>query len=81
MAPSTAGEYSSNMYLPLFYKPDKKISVADVAEVFRYRYEGTQYCPETNNRDDIRTIATEEQTKTHILQTFKNADPDMCTIA
>ncbi|MDO5328781.1 MAG: C69 family dipeptidase [Coriobacteriia bacterium] len=72
MAPSTAGTYSTNMYLPLFYKPDRKITLSDVAEIFRYRYEDTEFCPETNGRDDIRVIATEEQTKTHILQTYKN---------
>lgn len=81
LAPSTAGTYSTNMYLPLFYKPDKKVSVADVADVFRYRYEGTKFDPDKNGRDDIRVIATEEQTKTHILQTYKNVAPDMCAVA
>lgn len=81
LSPSTIGKYETNMELPLFYKPDKKVSVADVAEVYRDRYEGTQYCPETANREDTRVIATEEQTKIHLLQTYKDAPANCCSIS
>ncbi|MDO5329749.1 MAG: C69 family dipeptidase [Coriobacteriia bacterium] len=81
MAPSTAGTYSTYAELPLFYKPDSKISVGQVAELLRNRFEGTQYCPETNPDDYIRVIATEEQTKTHILQTYRDVPPEIAAIS
>lgn len=81
LSSSTAGTYSTNMELPLFYKPDKKVSVADVAEVYRDRYEGTEYCPETMQREDTRVIATEEQTKIHLLQTYKDVPADICALS
>ncbi|MDO5328780.1 MAG: C69 family dipeptidase [Coriobacteriia bacterium] len=80
LCPNSTGPYSTNMDLPLFYKPEHKVSVSEVEELYRDRYEGTEYCPETTGREDTRVIATEEQTKIHLMQTYKDAPADICAV-
>ena len=42
LAPSQAGEYDTDTFYPLFYSPDEKVSVLDVMDIYRNRYEGTE---------------------------------------
>ena len=80
LAPSTAGEYNTKTKYPLLFTPDKKVSVEDVIAVFRDRYEGTPYCPETNGSDKIRVIATETAYTVHIIQVYDTLPKEMATI-
>lgn len=49
LAPSTAGEYETKKRFPLFYKPDKLVSLDDVFELLRSRFEGTKYAEASND--------------------------------
>lgn len=80
LSPSTIGDYSSTTKYPLFYKPDNKVSVQQVMDFFRDRYEGTEFSPETAGRTDTRCIGTETQIRTHILQTYKDVPADMACV-
>ena len=52
----------------LLFKPSQKISVKDVMNVTRTRYEGTKYCLDIPGNKYIRAIATSRQEECHILQ-------------
>ena len=52
----------------LLFKPSKKISVKDVMNVSRTRYEGTKYNLDIPGNKYIRGIATARQEECHILQ-------------
>ncbi|MCQ2357726.1 MAG: C69 family dipeptidase [Methanocorpusculum sp.] len=80
LAPSTAGEYNTKTKYPLLFTPDKKVSVEDVIAVFRDRYEGTPYCPETNGSDKIRVIATETAYTVHIIQVYDTLPKEMAAV-
>lgn len=75
-SPSTAGEYSNQVKYPLFYKPDNKVSLQNVMDFFRDRYQGTRFYLDKNNHQ-YRPIATESQVRTHILQTYKDVPAHM----
>lgn len=61
LAPSTAGDYNVMTRYDLFYQPDEKVSMADIFELTRSRFEGTQWNPEDTQRPDIRVIGIERQ--------------------
>ena len=65
---SAAGKYSSGCDTPLFYAPSRKIGPADVFALMRSRYEGTEWCPETTRRVDVRPIGDEAQCTAHVLE-------------
>lgn len=57
----------------LFYRPDAKVSVADAMRFLRSRYEGTEWCPETNHKDFIKFVGSENQE----LETVIAIRPDL----
>lgn len=81
MAEPGSNNYKCDARLPLFYKPDKPQSVCDVMNIFRSRYQGTEFCPDNNGRNDIRPIACENQTKVHILQIHENVTAEKLLVA
>lgn len=52
----------------LFFEPTKKISVKDVMDASRTRYEGTKYSLDFPNNKYLRGISTSRQEECHILQ-------------
>lgn len=52
----------------LFFKPKEKITVKEVMDVTRTRYEGTKYCLDIPGNKYIRAISTARQEECHILQ-------------
>ena len=67
-------EYPTNLYetgtaYPLFFDPElgTKISLTDVFELMRTRYEGVN-CPEENTNTSVRVIGTTKQMSCHVLQ-------------
>lgn len=80
LAESTAGDYQTKKRYDLFFTPDKPVCLKDVFEYYRYRYEGSEYCPE-NGRDDIRTIGTECQYVVHVTEIIDDIPSEMSIIA
>lgn len=70
LAPSQAGTYSSDKFYPLFYKPDAKVSVLTIMDIYRDRYEGTPLDVTKPGQEGNRVIGTERSSQIHILQTF-----------
>ena len=70
LAPSLAGEYDSDEFYPLFYSPDEKVSVLDVMDIYRNRYEGTELDVTLPGNEGNRVIGTPNSSQIHILQTF-----------
>ena len=70
LAPSLAGAYDSDEFYPLFYSPDEKVSVLDVMDIYRNRYEGTELDVTLPGNEGNRVIGTPNSSKIHILQTF-----------
>lgn len=52
----------------LFQKTDKKISVKDVMEMQRHRYEGTKYDANLAENENVRAIGTINQEECHVLE-------------
>ncbi|GAA0781617.1 C69 family dipeptidase [Hathewaya limosa] len=71
LSPSVKQEIGRNDY-KLFMKPDKKISVEDVAKVLRAHYEGTEYDCYGKYKNEYRTINAEHTMESHILQCRSN---------
>lgn len=72
------GEIEANPYdteYALFFEPTEKISVKDVMDASRTRYEGTRYSLDFDNNKYLRGISTSRQEECHILQ----IRPDMPT--
>ena len=70
LAPSTAGEYETSTFYPLFYAPDQKVSVADVMAIYRSRYEGTPHDLSLEGQEGNRAIAVSTPPETHIIQIY-----------
>lgn len=72
LAPSLAGDtYDTDTFYPLFYKPDaEKVSILDVMDIYRYRYEGTPIDVTLEGQEGNRVISTTNSSQIHILQTF-----------
>ena len=66
-SPDTAGEYETSRPMPLFYAPKQKVSVGDMFELMRSRYEGTAFCPEEGGGPKVRTIGTTKQATCHVI--------------
>ena len=67
LAPSKfSTDYNRNSMYPLCFSPDKKVSIEDVSQIYRNRYEGTKYSPDETGREDMRVIGS-ETTLVHIL--------------
>ena len=67
-------------FYPLFYKPDKKVSIADVMNIYRDRYAGTEYDITDHTDPAIRPIGTNCSSDVHILQTLSDMPKDSCQL-
>ena len=70
-------QYDRNVRFDLFFKPAKKVSATDVFDFLRNRYEGTEWCPDTNGRHDVRVVGAEHQVTTHLLSVRSDLPPEM----
>ncbi len=64
----------------LLFAPSQKISVKDVMNVTRYRYEDTDYNANLENNKYIRAIGTSRQEECHILQIRQNMNVESSCI-
>ena len=66
-SPFTAGTYEVSRPMPLFYSPLHKVSVDDMFELMRARYEGTERCPDEGGSPKVRTIGSTKQATSHVI--------------
>ena len=69
LAPSQKISYQKEVF-DLFMTPDEKVSLQDVMELQKYRYEGTEL--DANQNEEVREIGTERQAECHVLQIKEN---------
>ena len=77
-APSSAGEYSDDVFYPLLFTPEKKVSVLEIMQLFGDRYEGTAYDMRLPGNEGRRPIGFDRQVETHIVQTFPDLPDYTC---
>ncbi len=80
MAPSAYGDYDKSALYPLCFAPDEKVSLLDVMEIMRNRYEGTEYSPDETGRTDMRVIGTDTALSVHIAQIYPELPADMSCV-
>ena len=66
---------------PLCFTPDKKVSMEDVCQIYRNRYEGTEYSPDETGRGEIRVIGTETTLSAHVLQVYPDLPAEMSCVS
>ncbi len=82
LAPSRFSEdYDIKKMYPLCFTPDKKVSIEDVSNIFRNRYQGTKYSPDETGRPDIRVIGSETSSSVHMLQVYPDLPADMACVS
>ena len=70
LAPSAYGDYDREANYPLCFEADEKVSLDDVMEIMRNRFEGTEYDPDATGRTDMRVIGTDTALSVHVVQVF-----------
>ncbi len=81
LAPSVfSAKYDKNNMLPLCFEPDEKVSLIDVMEIMRNRFEGTEYSPDETKRTDMRVIGTETALSVHIAQIYPELPAEMSCV-
>ena len=80
LASSAYGDYNISDIYPLCFKADSKVSLNDVEEIMRNRFEGTEYSPDETGRTDMRVIGTDTALSVHITQTYPNLPADMACV-
>lgn len=82
LAPSKFGDdYDHDAVYALCFTPDRNVSVRDVCQVLRNRYEGTKYSPDETGRIDMRPIGTDTALSAHVIQVFPNLPAEMSCIS
>ena len=81
LAPSKYNSnYDHNTMYPLCFSPDKDVSLQDVCQLLRNRYEGTEYSPDETGRVDVRVIGSDTTLSAHVIQVFPNLLAEMSCI-
>ena len=81
LAPSVYGaDYEQDAVYPLTFQADSKVSLKDVMELMRNRFDGTSYSPDETGRKDMRVIGTDTALSVHIFQTYPDLPADMSCV-
>ena len=82
LAPSLIGDadYSDNELYPLFYSPDDEVSILEVMDIYRNRYEGTKYDMMLEENEARRPIGVTRQSVVHAIQTYADMPKDSCQL-
>lgn len=80
LSPSNYADYSDDTVYPLVFSPESKVSLQDVMELMRNRFEGTEYSPDETGRPDMRVIGTDTAMSVHILQTYPDLPAEMSCV-
>lgn len=74
-------DYVSEKKYDLFFRPKNKIGVADIEELDRSRFEGTDLCPDIDGRADRRIIGIETQYSVDITEIYADLPKPMSVIS
>ena len=81
LAPSSIdADYKNDEFYPLFYKPDAKVSPLKVMDIFRDRYEDTEFDMNKSGNEKRRPIGTPRQSQIHIMQVMKDMPKETSTL-
>ncbi|MBO4365997.1 MAG: C69 family dipeptidase [Eggerthellaceae bacterium] len=81
LAPSVFDDdYGADTHYPLCFDPDESVSVQDVMNFMRNRYEGTPYSPDETGRTDMRVIGTDTAESVHIMQVYPDLPAEMSAV-
>lgn len=80
LAPKSYGDYDQSERYPLVFAPEKKVSVQDVFELMRNRFEGTEFSPEEQGRDDVRVVGTDTSMSVHVIQICPDLPAEMSCV-
>lgn len=65
----------------MFFKPEKKVKLKDVFDLYRHRYEGSKFCPEENDGiEKTRLIGTEVTYSIQALEIIENLPSEMAIV-
>jgi|GEM_PF-1675386 len=82
LAPSQFGEdYNKNAMYPLCFSPDKNVSLQDVCQILRNRYDGTKYSPDEVGNISVRPIGTDTALSAHVVQIFPDLPSEMSCVS
>ena len=82
LAPSKfSADYNIGDMYPLCFTPDRKVSVQDVCQILRNRYEGTKYSPDETGRTDVRVIGIDSSLSAHVMQVFPNLPAEISCVS
>ena len=82
LSPSNySADYNLNAMYHLCFTPDKNVSIEDVCQIIRNRFEGTEFSPEENGRIDVRVIGTDTALSVHALQVFPDLPAEMSCVS
>ncbi len=70
--PSDTGDYDDQHFYPLFYAPDKKVSVLDIFNTYRNRYQDTEYDMSEEKNCNRRAIGVTRSSDIHAIQIFED---------
>lgn len=80
LSPDDYGAYDKNEKYPLCFVPEDKVSLQDVMELIRNRFEGTEYSPDETGRTDMRVIGTDTALSVHIAQIYPDLPANMSCV-
>ena len=80
MAPAAYGDYDRSARYPLCFEAEEKVSLLDVMEIMRNRFEGTEYSPDETGRTDMRVIGTDTALSVHVAQIYPSLPADMSCV-
>ena len=81
LAPSKYNSnYNHDTMYPLCFSPDKDVSLQDVCQLLRNRYEGTEYSPDETGRVDMRVIGSDTTLSAHVIQVYPNLPAEMSCV-
>lgn len=74
-------DYNHNSMYPLCFTPDEKVSVPDVCQILRDRYDGTKYSPDETGRIDMRVVGSDTTLSAHVIQVFPDLPAEMSCVS
>ena len=70
-------DYDVNRVYEFLFTPEYKVTVKDIMDFARNRYEGTPYCPDDTG-ELVRVAGVENTEEAHILEIDGDAPTDLC---